>query len=103
MKNKIIGRKAECRRLDKCMREGTSQLVVVYGRRRVGKTFLVNQYFKNEFDFKLTGGYNKPKKDQLHAFVAEYNRKTHNKEKEPHNWTEAFELLRSYIDSIKSK
>lgn len=103
MKKKIIGRKIEYKRLDKCMREDTAQLVVIYGRRRVGKTFLINQYFKNEFDFKLTGIYNKPKVDQLHSFVTELNRKSRRKASEPSNWTEAFELLRLYIDSIKSK
>ena len=47
----LIGRKRECERLEKCMKAATAQLVVVYGRRRVGKTFLVNQYFKNKLEF----------------------------------------------------
>ena len=57
MKKKIIGRTKEYARLDKCMREDVAQLVLVYGRRRVGKTFLINQYYGNSFGFKLTGAY----------------------------------------------
>lgn len=41
--NRIIGRIEECEQLDRCMRSDSSQLVVVYGRRRVGKTFLINE------------------------------------------------------------
>ena len=51
----LIGRKRECERLEKCMKAATAQLVVVYGRRRVGKTFLVNQYFKDKLEFKTWG------------------------------------------------
>ena len=64
----VIGRKEEYKRLDKCMREFTSQLVIVYGRRRVGKTFLINQYFNDTYAFKLTGAYSEPKEVQLEAF-----------------------------------
>ena len=82
------------------MREDIAQLVLVYGRRRVGKTFLINQYFRNAFSFKLTGAYNKPKTDQLQAFINELNRKTHRKMSAPKSWTDAFELLREYIQNL---
>ncbi len=98
MKKKIIGRTKEYARLDKCMREETAQLVMVYGRRRVGKTFLINQYFENSFSFKLTGAYNRPKSVQLQAFTSELNRKTHKNNTVPSTWTEAFEMLRAYIE-----
>lgn len=38
---KILGREEECRRLERCMDADNAQLVIVYGRRRVGKTFLI--------------------------------------------------------------
>ena len=41
----IIGRKHETDRLDRCMDSSEPQLIALYGRRRVGKTFLVNHYF----------------------------------------------------------
>ena len=102
MKKKIVGRTKEYARLDKCMREEIAQLILVYGRRRVGKTFLINQYFGKSFCFKLTGAYNKPKAEQLQAFVNELNRRSHGKATPPSSWAEAFEMLREYIDNQKS-
>ena len=46
MKNvNFIGRQEEFKKLEKCYNEKQSQLVIVSGRRRVGKTFLVNEVF----------------------------------------------------------
>ena len=39
------------------MEAGSDQLIILYGRRSVGKTYLINEYFNNEFAFKLTGAY----------------------------------------------
>ena len=41
----------------------TSSIVIaIYGRRRIGKTFLVRQYFKDTFNFYFTGIYQSSKK-----------------------------------------
>ena len=98
----IIGRKEEYQRLDKCMRELTSQLVIVYGRRRVGKTFLINQYFRDTYAFKLTGAYNEPKEAQLEAFSEELFRRTGVKKETPNDWRQAFRELREYIEGMHS-
>ena len=47
----IIGRNQEIARLDECMESSFAQLIIVYGRRRIGKTFLINEYYKNNFAF----------------------------------------------------
>ena len=48
MKTKhIIGRTKECERLENCMESDTAQLIIVYGRRRVGKTTLINKFIEN--------------------------------------------------------
>jgi len=52
---KIVGRKDEIRELDRLARSGMPEFVAVYGRRRVGKTFLVKEYFNNSFVFYATG------------------------------------------------
>ena len=70
---KLIGRHRECKSLQKCLKSNSAELVVVYGRRRVGKTFLINQFFKGRFDFKVTGLYNEPKEAQTKAFMTELN------------------------------
>ena len=52
---KIIGRKRELEKLSDYMQSGRSEFVAVYGRRRVGKTFLIRSFFKDKFDFYATG------------------------------------------------
>lgn len=65
---KVIGRKSEIGQIRKLYDSGKSEFVVVYGRRRVGKTFLVNQFFDNKFLFKVTGLAVKDKAVQLVNF-----------------------------------
>lgn len=102
MKSNVIGRSAEWLRLEECMSEKTAQLVIVYGRRRVGKTFLINEFFDQEFTFKLTGAYNKPKEFQLRNFIAEFNRRTGMEREIPCDWVQAFEYLREYLGDRKT-
>ena len=52
---KIIGRQAEIRELNERYNSDKAELIVVYGRRRVGKTFLVRETFKNRITFYHTG------------------------------------------------
>ena len=80
-----------------------SQLVIVYGRRRVGKTFLVNETFSNDFAFKLTGDYKKPVSVQLNNFADELKNKWRENFSLPKSWREAFRLLMGYIDSLPSE
>ena len=96
-RDKIIGREAECERLEKCLRADQAQLVIIYGRRRVGKTFLINQFFDGRFDFKLTGAYAEPKETQLRYFITELNRQSGKNTPVPGDWIKAFELLRGYL------
>lgn len=67
----LIGRKREVRRLEKCYSAKKSSFVAVYGRRRVGKTFLIREVFKNKFSFHMTGMANVDMKQQLSQFHAE--------------------------------
>ena len=98
--NRIIGRQAECERLEKCLKADQAQLVIIYGRRRVGKTFLINQFFDGRFDFKLTGAYAEPKETQLRYFAAELNRQSGKDNPVPKDWIEAFELLRGHLSLL---
>lgn len=101
-KKKIIGRIEEQEKLDLCMESDRAQLIVVYGRRRVGKTFLINEYFNNNFAFKLTGTYGKKKEVQLENFAFELNRKSKNMQDIPTNWREAFSRLRDYLELLRA-
>lgn len=51
----LIGRKEELRELNDAFKSEYSEFVAVYGRRRVGKTFLVREAFNYEFTFQHTG------------------------------------------------
>ncbi len=101
MNEKIIGRGREYKQLQRCMDSDNSQLVIVYGRRRVGKTFLINKFFDGRFDFKITGSYGQKKEVQLSNFIKELNLQSGKKEQIPDNWSDAFFLLREYITSLK--
>ena len=96
----IIGRNEEIERLEDCMKESSAQLIIVYGRRRVGKTFLVNEFFKNSFAYKLTGAYKQPKSVQLRYFTEELEKATGRKFDTPKDWIAAFSLLRDYLTSF---
>lgn len=98
--NNLIGRKKECDRLEKCMKATTAQLIVVYGRRRVGKTFLINQFFKKKLEFKVTGAYGQPKEVQLRNFADELKRRSGKERPNPKDWIQAFNYLREYIEEL---
>jgi len=100
MKSHVIGRNEEWQRIEECMQANTAQLIIVYGRRRAGKTFPVNEFFDNEFAFMLTGAYHQPTDYQLRSFIAEYNRRTGEKPDMPKDWVQALEYLRKYLSSI---
>ena len=51
----LIGREQEKKELLDALASDYSEFIAVYGRRRVGKTFLIRQYFKNRFAFDMTG------------------------------------------------
>lgn len=100
MNGRLIGRKAECERLQKCMDSDSAQLIVIYGRRRVGKTFLINKFFNGRFDFKVTGLYNEPKEIQIKAFMTELKAQAQKEIPVPVDWIDVFCLLKNYLKSL---
>ena len=98
----MVGRKEEIRTLDEVMSRREGQLVAVYGRRRVGKTYLIRQYFKDKFTFYHTGESGVGLRDQLLGFrdsLRDYGRQC----PLPKTWREAFRELRSLIESSKGE
>ena len=100
MLNHLFGREQEIRRLQNCLKEERAQLVILYGRRRVGKTFLVDETFSGRFDFKLTGAYKEKKEVQLQHFTEELSLQTGTDIPTPKDWTSAFYLLRRYLSAL---
>ena len=56
----IVGRKTEITQLTEYFNSGKAEFVAVYGRRRVGKTFLVHNLFKDRFAFEMSGSIDAP-------------------------------------------
>lgn len=102
--NDIIGRKKEIKQLDKIKSSRKSEFVAVYGRRRVGKTFLIREYFDYTFDFQLTGLANANTQQQLMNFHIAFQRQSSiSLNKIPNNWFEAFQQLIDLMESISDK
>ena len=64
----LIGREKEKQVLQNALNEEYSQFIAVYGRHRVGKTFLIRETFENRFDFQFTGAANLTARKQLVRF-----------------------------------
>ncbi|MDT8413442.1 MAG: ATP-binding protein [Vicingaceae bacterium] len=68
---KIVGRKYEIEILQESLKSSNSELIAVYGRRRVGKTFLIREIYANQIKFEVTGLYQGELSDQLANFTKE--------------------------------
>lgn len=101
--NTIIGRKKERELFNDICASQKPALVAVYGRRRVGKTFLVRQHFNNSFDFSFTGSYQMPRQGQLSLFNKELRRFSGQEFPLAKDWFSAFEQLRQYLSSLNKK
>ena len=100
--DKIIGRESELELLDKYNKSGKSEFVALYGRRRVGKTSLVRYYFKDKFDFYVTGVLDGTKTDQEDAFYDALVKHGYVGDK-PKNWKEALNALGTILEKKKRK
>lgn len=103
MKNKIIGRQREVGRLEAVMQSGRAELVAIYGRRRIGKTYLVREFFNDEFDYYATGVFEGSNAVQIDAFCDWLYRYAGIVRSSIKSWMEAFAALRDYLDTIKKK
>ena len=101
--NRIIGREYEQHILKNVCEEKEARLIAVYGRRRVGKTYLVKYFFEENFDFFFTGSFETPMKIQLALFSSALKEYSRNSAPLPKNWFEAFDLLKAYLMSLNKK
>ena len=100
MKSRIIGRKSEQQILQRIYQSGRSEFVAVCGRRRVGKTFLVKEYFESELVFQTSGLANCGMKEQIETFYKELIYHGLKSDAKPKNWTDIFFLLRTYLEML---
>ncbi len=97
----LIGRHKEQAKIQSCMESGRSEFVVVYGRRRIGKTFLIRRFFKDHYDFSYVGKHDVSKAQQLEEFAKALQRYSQSAfAPELKNWDEAFDCLRKHLEAI---
>ena len=96
----LIGRDKEKQILLGALSEEYSQFVAVYGRRRVGKTFLIRESFDYKFDFQFTGAAKMTARKQLVRFRRTL--KEHGQKDTPEltNWGDAFSELKRLITNM---
>jgi len=100
----IIGRKSEIELLIEKLSSNKSEFVALYGRRRIGKTFLVRNVFDTKFTFRLTGIAKATLGQQLSNFNSEIQAQHPNsKRKKSDNWMDAFHQIRQIIEKSRQK
>ena len=99
----IIGRKIEQETLKRLIESDKSEFVVVLGRRRVGKTFLIREFFNHKFAFSHTGLANSGMETQLHSFNASLNDYSTKKIPEAKTWFDSFEQLKNLLSNSRKR
>ena len=96
---KIIGREKEIDKLNKLLLSNQAEFLAIYGRRRVGKTFLIRQHFRNNLIFDFSGTKDVSITQQLSNFFEEYLKRTKGQRetKIPTSWHDAFKYLASFL------
>ena len=101
----ITGRVNEKRILTQRLKSPEPEFIAVYGRRRVGKTFLINEFFSDLICFEITGIHNASKKEQLENFSVALGKAIGMgiRPQQPPTWIEAFRQLEQFLSSIPQK
>lgn len=97
----VIGRKQEKIILANALKSNRAELIVVYGRRRIGKTYLVREVYKNHIQFEFSGIHKVSFNEQLKNFnltLRTYNLKSVNST----SWIEAFHQLQKFLNRLTS-
>ena len=99
----LIGRLDEQNELREAYDSEYSEFVAVYGRRRVGKTFLIRETFNYKFTFSHTGLSKKDTKAQLQNFQSSLRSQGMEKAPIPENWLQAFDMLAVLLSQSKDR
>ena len=98
----LIGREREMQEIERCLASDQSEFVIVYGRRRVAKTFLIDEFFHGKYDFSFVGGHKLTLAKQLRNFAKAIKKYAHlPKQPKFADWSEAFDALEEHIESIQ--
>lgn len=99
MKEQLIGREKERKALQEYLSSERSEFIAVYGRRRVGKTFLIKQVIDTDASFTFTGAENVSLEEQLLNFYL-CLQKYYPAAQRCETWIESFNQLERYLESL---
>jgi uncharacterized protein len=101
----LTGREEEIELLQNCLQSSKSEFIAVYGRRRVGKTFLIREVYHNKFSFRFTGLANATTAQQLASFDTALRQQfpSSRKNQSSSNWQEAFNALARLLEGKREK
>lgn len=106
----IIGRKEEINKLEQFLNSSKSEFIAVYGRRRVGKSYLVEEVYKDKIAFRAIGAFIKDKDERTykqiqldHFYESLIDSGMPEDAQRPTNWREAFRLLKKYLEGLCTK
>ena len=99
----LIGRKKQQAELLEAYNSDDSRFVALYGRRRVGKTYLIKQTFKDKFTFSHSGLANGSLQEQLYGWRSSLENAGYVAPSTPKHWLEAFDMLKELIRQSSAK
>ena len=91
----LIGRESEIQILTDALQSNQAELIAVYGRRRVGKTYLIRQFYASQMLFEFTGMKESSLNAQLENFALTISTylKLETEIATPNSWLQAFHTL----------
>ena len=93
---KLVARISEISRLKEFYKSGKPEFVALYGRRRVGKTYLVERLFEKEFAFNVTGIIEGSREEEDAVFLNALRRIGYTGEPFK-TWIDAFNILKALL------
>jgi len=101
----VAGRNVEITLLQSLLKKEAAEFVAVYGRRRVGKTYLIREVFQKQIVFECSGLHQKSLDQQLENFWLTLQETTNKVQASlpPQTWLQAFTQLKVYLNTKKGK
>lgn len=100
MKEILISRKKECEELTRCLESNRSEFVIISGRRRIGKTYLVDNFFKKKYDLTFVGHHKTSTKVQIENFIRAIGKGAKKRQINATSWYDAFNTLEDYLETL---